>query len=89
MMEPRLLTEDQAAAYLQLPLTEVRKLTFGRLRLGARVRYDRRALDANLDALSGLAPQSPRPAAPRPEEDTPDAAFDRFAASHPDAARRS
>lgn len=86
MTEPRLLTEKQAAAYLSLPVTEVRKLTFGRLRMGVRVRYDRRALDANLDAMSGLAPLS----AGAPHDGSPDsaeAAFDRFAESHADVAR--
>lgn len=87
MTEPRLLTEAQVAAYLQLPLKEVRKLTFGRLSIGLKTRYDRRALDAELDALSGLAPQSRAPAASGPEDDSPDAAFDRFAESHPDVAR--
>ena len=43
MTEPRLLTEDQAAAYLGLPAATVRKLPFGHVRLGARHRYDRTA----------------------------------------------
>lgn len=86
MIEPRLLTETQAAEYLSLPLTEVRKLTFGRLQLGLKVRYDRRALDAKLDALSGLAAQSPAPAASGPEDD-PEAAFDRFTQGRADAPR--
>ncbi|RYG17699.1 MAG: DNA-binding protein [Caulobacteraceae bacterium] len=88
MMEPRLLTEKEAAAYLSLPVTEVRKLTFGRLRMGVKVRYDRKALDANLDAMSGLAPLSAGAALIAPP-DTADAAFERFAQSHPDVARHS
>lgn len=88
MTEPRLLTEDQAAAYLSIPVTEVRRLTFGRLRFGQKVRYDRRALDVKLDALSGLASQSTAPAAPGPDDD-PEAAFDRFSNSVTHAAGRS
>lgn len=86
MIEPRLLTETQAAEYLSLPLTEVRKLTFGRLKVGLKVRYDRRALDATLDALSGLAAQSKVPAVSGSEDDA-EAAFDRFAEGRTDAPR--
>lgn len=87
MIEPRILTDKQTAAYLSLPLTDVQKLTFGRIRLGAKLRFDRRALDAHLDALSGLAPQSARAGGAGPDDDA-EAAFDRFTESRPDAPRR-
>ena len=87
--QPRLLTEEAAAAYLSLPLAEVRRMTIGRVRLGGKVRFDRLALDAHLDALSGLAPQSPPPAATAAADpDDPDAALDRFF-GHPRHAPRA
>lgn len=81
MNEPRLLTEDEAAAYLSLPAATVRKLTFGHVRLGARHRYDRKALDAHLDRLAGL--DSPQEL----NVNKADAELARFIADHPDAAR--
>jgi len=53
-IEPRLLTLHQAAEYLSLPLAEVRRLGLGRVPLGTRLRYDRKAIDAELDRLAGL-----------------------------------
>lgn len=71
MINPRLLTEEQAAHYLgDVPIAEVVRQGIGRVRFGRSVRYDRRALDAYLDALSGIAAQSAN-------DDNPDAAFDR------------
>ncbi len=87
---PRLLTAREAAAYLQLPVKTFERLRLGRVALGAAVRYDRFALDAHLDALSGLPPQSgPTPAAraPSADNDDPEAALDRFMARHPDLPR--
>ena len=78
---PRLLTEDQAAGYLSLPVTEVRKLSFGRIVLGAKTRFDRIALDAHLDRLSGLASQSVSP------QNDAVAELANFVASHPHVAR--
>lgn len=87
---PRLLTAPEAAAYLRLPLRTFERLRLGMVRLGAAVRYDRLALDAHLDALSGLAPQSrpqPAPAPPPADNDDPEAAFARFSARHAAAQR--
>lgn len=82
-LQPRLLTADVAAGYMGMGVKAFVRLGLGRVPLGARVRYDRLALDAHLDALSGLAPQSP-PAAPRAgaanDHDDPEAAFDRYQA---------
>jgi predicted component of type VI protein secretion system len=70
----RLMTETEAAEYLSLPVASVKKLAVGRVRLGSRTRFDRRALDAHLDALSGLS-------TPTLSDDDMDAEFDRFAAT--------
>ena len=86
-MSPRLLTEKDAAAYLSIPVTDVRRLGVGRIPLGTRVRYDRLALDAHLDRISGLAPQSRQ--STTVDDDDPDAAFDRFLDRKSDASRRS
>ena len=80
MMEPRLLTEDQAAAYLGLPAATVRKLPFGHVRLGSRHRYDRKALDAALDRMTGLD------SAEEPNMNKANAELARFIADHPDVA---
>ncbi len=75
---PRLMTEEETAEYLgKVPLTEVKRLTIGRVPFGKSVRWDRVAIDAHLDALSGLSINSPT----RPAEtavDDPEAALDRF-----------
>ncbi len=86
-MTPRLLTDKAAADYVSLPVAEFKRLMIGRVPLGTKVRYDRRALDAHLDRISGIAAQSPSPT--QVEDDSPDAAFDRFLECKPDAARRS
>lgn len=86
-LPPRLLTEEQAADYLGgLPLTAVRRLNFGRVLIEGRVRFDRAALDAHLDRLSGLACDPPPPAAAGDPDDA-DAALARFLAVQTDAAR--
>lgn len=82
MTEPRLLTEDQAAAYLNLPAASVRRLPFGHVRLGTRHRYDRKVLDAHLDRMAGLD------SAPEPNVNEADAELAQFIADHPDVARR-
>lgn len=93
----RLLTAQEAAAYCRLPVKTFERLRLGRVALGAAIRYDRFALDAHLDALSGLTPQSG--ANPHgggriltADNDDPEAALDRFMARHSDvspaAARR-
>jgi hypothetical protein len=80
MTEPRLLTEDQAAAYLGLPAATVRKLPFGHVRLGTRHRYDRKALDAALDRMAGLDSSA------EPTVNKANAELARFIADHPDVA---
>lgn len=59
-MEPRLLTEQEAADYLRVPAATLRRLSLGRVVLGTRHRYDRKALDAHLDQLAGLVTASPQ-----------------------------
>lgn len=51
---PRLLSEDQAATYLSMPRKAVRRMTVGRVMIDGRVRWDREALDAWLDAERGV-----------------------------------
>jgi hypothetical protein len=69
-----LLTARQAAAYLNIPIVEVVRQGIGRVCLGARVLYDRMAIDLHLDRLGGLA------SAEEPENDDPETALARFAA---------
>lgn len=83
MVEPRLLTEQEAAQYLGLPAATVRKLPFGHIRLGTRHRYDRKALDKHLDAMGGLDSLA------EPNVNKADAELARFIADHPDVARGS
>lgn len=82
--QPRLMTADEAASYLRLPKKAFERLCIGRVPLGTAIRYDRWALDAHLDALSGLASPSPAPAA----NDDPEAAFERSAPDLRHAPRR-
>lgn len=82
MTEPRLFTEKQAAEYLGLPVSGVRKLSFGHVRLGARHRYDRKVLDAHLDRMAGLDSST------KPNVNKADAELARFIADHPDVAGR-
>lgn len=59
-MQPRLLTDRDAAVYLSIPIAGVRKVEAGRVVIDGRVRWDRVALDEWLDTLigrkSGIAP---------------------------------
>lgn len=58
-MTPRLLSREQAAAYVGLSPGAFTVRIAGKvsaLRLGKRILWDRRALDAYLDRLSGLTP---------------------------------
>ncbi|WP_374470958.1 hypothetical protein [Phenylobacterium sp.] len=70
---PRLLTASEAAAYFRLPVTRFRRLRLGEVSLGSKVLYDRHALDAYLDRVSGLD------AAGQPASEA-DAALARFVA---------
>lgn len=62
-LKPRLLTPEQAAEYLSLPVATVVREGWGRVQLGIYTRYDVNALDALLDERSGLTAQSAPPAA--------------------------
>lgn len=60
-LEPRLLDKDLAAAYcgVSVPLFET-SCPVQATRIRGRVLYDRKAIDAWLDSLSGLRAESPR-----------------------------
>jgi hypothetical protein len=75
------MTPAEAAAYLRLAPSRFRTLGVGRVRLAGKVLYDRAALDAYLDELSGLARAGAGPEAP-------EAALARFLAGFPDPSRR-
>ncbi|MGR6534244.1 helix-turn-helix domain-containing protein [Brevundimonas sp. RM1] len=82
-MQPRLLTEQEAADYLRVPAATLRRLSLGRVVLGTRHRYDRKALDHHLDQLSGLEIASPHPL------EQADIELARFISDHPRPARPS
>lgn len=84
-LTPRLLTAADAASYLSLPLSSFQRLGIGRVQLGARVRYDRMALDDWLDEQRGRAPVSMH----TQSEDDADAALARFSHGLQRASRRS
>lgn len=71
---PRLLTDAQAAAYLNLPLRALARIVRGRVLICGKARWDRLALDAWLDEQSGLTPKVERANA-----SDADAAFDQWA----------
>lgn len=72
---PRLLTDEQAAAYLSMPVATVVREGIGRVRFGRHTRYDRAAIDAWLDERAGLTPRIAE------TPDSAEAAFDRFVQS--------
>lgn len=85
-VDARLLTAEAAAAYLSLPVAAVKRLAAGRVVLDGRVRWDRMALDAMLDA----AFRPPAPSRPANENASEaDLALARFLEAQPDAARHS
>ena len=90
---PRLLTAEQAAAYLGyattgiLAVIPVKPVQLAAEGVGAQPKYDIRALDAFLDRLSGLSVPAPSgvdaadaPAPPSPE-DQAETAYDRWKAT--------
>jgi hypothetical protein len=81
----RLLTAQEAADYFRLPLKAFERLNVGRVPLGAAIRYDRLALDAHLDTLSGLS----RTPAQAHDNDDAEAALDRFTPRPASASGRS
>ena len=83
-LTPRLLSAREAAAYFQLPVRSFERLRVGRVSLGAKVLYDRVALDSYLDGISGLDSRGETRSASEPE-----AALARFSAHLDDAARGS
>lgn len=72
-MTPRLLTAQDAAAYVNMPVAAFERLNLARVCLGTRVLYDRVAIDRHLDALAGL----PSPLPPQSSDNDAEAAFDR------------
>lgn len=75
---PRLLTDAEAAAYLSIPTTSLRRLNVGRVVLDGRVRWDRLAIDAWLDQVGGLTSPGPARADAVRLDENPDAALERF-----------
>lgn len=85
MAAPRLLTEQAAAEYLSIPRAAMKKVAAGRTPIAGKIRWDRVALDAWLDEQRGVQAKSELPA----NEDSPDAALQRFSERFEDAPRRS
>lgn len=81
---PRLLREQDAAAYLSLPNAAMRRIRAGRVIVDGRVRWDRQALDAWLDRESGISATTPASEARTAAEDL----LDGWLANAPHAARR-
>jgi hypothetical protein len=75
---------EDAANYLSLPVATFLRLGVGRVQVGAKIRFDRFALDRWLDEDRSNAPKS----APE-EEDSPDDALARFADHFERASGRS
>jgi hypothetical protein len=72
----RLLTDDQAAAYLGVRRSDLKGLPLRlRVPINGKPRWDRRAIDAWLDAQTGLVAPSPAQAAAEIPDDG-DAALD-------------
>lgn len=84
-MSPRLLDQRSAAEYLALPLAAVRRLTAGRVQISGRVRWDRVALDAWLDAQRGVTVEAPA----NENHTEADAALERFLETQRHDPRRS
>jgi hypothetical protein len=88
-LAPRLLTAEQAAGYLgSISVAAFKRLRLGEVPIGPSIRYDRHVLDAHLDRIAGMAPQSP-PAGLMADNDDPEAAFDRSAPDLENAPRGS
>lgn len=71
-LTPRLLTAKQASEYLNLPNTFFVSLGIGAVKVGRYTRYDRKAIDAFIDAESGM------PMLGGHEANEADAALERF-----------
>ena len=83
VLAPRLLTAAEAAAYFHLPVTQFERLRIGRACFGTKVLYDKQALDAHLDALSGLTALAPH------NDNDAESALDRFTTNRASPPRRS
>lgn len=67
-MTSRLMTDDEAAAYLSIPKAALRRMTVGRVNVGGRWRWDRKALDADLDQKAGLVAPVPPSTGSTPDD---------------------
>lgn len=83
-IEPRLLTSKEAAAYVRLPVAQFVRLRLAMVCFGRKVLYDRIAIDAYLDGISGLDSR-----VVVPTQDDPEAALARFTADLENDSRRS
>lgn len=80
----RLLNETQAATYLGIPRAAIKRILVGRVPIDGRIRWDRVALDAWLDALRGVKTDAPA----NSNKTDADDALDRFLATSGHAPRR-
>jgi len=80
-MTSRLLTLDEAAAYLAIPKAAVKRIPVHPVNVGGRLRWDRVALDAWLDKAAGLI------VPPSTDAITSDDPFDQWAKAVLDDAR--
>ena len=79
MPAPRLLTDEQLARYLgDIPVAEAQRTAVGRVKWGRHTRWDVQAINAYLDALSDLTPDSPAAHDEAQLKSQADAALDRF-----------
>lgn len=79
---PRLLTADEATAYMGVKSRHsLDRVPVRPVRIGGRVLWDRLALDAWLDGLAGLLPTVP-PTAANDVQTDPDAALKAWQAEH-------
>ena len=79
-MTARLMTLAQVAAYLAIPKTAVKRIPFGRVMIDGRWRWDRVAIDAQLDEMTGRLSQPPVAAA---NDETPSRLVNRRHAARP------
>lgn len=83
-MTPRLLTDRALADYLSLPICRAAKVAAGRVLVEGRIRWDRLAVDAWLDAQRGVTPPAPA----NTNLSGPDAALAQFLDGSQDASGR-
>ncbi|WP_419254460.1 helix-turn-helix domain-containing protein [Caulobacter sp. ErkDOM-YI] len=79
-LQPRLLTAEEAAAYLNIPKATLVRHAWGIVKVGMFRRYDRYALDAHLDGIGGLNTPAQRAVNGVGGPEDPEAALDRFLA---------